>query len=182
MFLNQNALKVLQYFFDNPYEEIHLRELARKTGVSIFSVKSIVDYLTSINVLVERRVGRMRYLKANLENLFFKYLKIAFTIKKILDSKLVEYLVETIPGVSSIVLFGSAARGEDDAKSDLDLLIIGQPKPLELSRFERELKREVKPIVFKWSQWKREARENKPFYLEVITSGICLYGSLPVVD
>jgi len=37
--------KVLNYFFNYPYEEIHLRLLSRKTDVSIYSAKQIVDEL-----------------------------------------------------------------------------------------------------------------------------------------
>lgn len=183
MEINRNLIEILTFFFENPYEELHLRAISKRTKISIFSVKKSVDALISLNLLKERRVGRMRYIKANVDNLFFKYLKIAFNLKEILDSGIIEYLAETIPGLFSVVLFGSVAKGEDDENSDLDLLIIGQhTRRIDLKKFEERIGKEIKPIIMKWSEWKKEARKNRAFYLEVITTGICLYGNLPVVE
>jgi len=183
MELKTSDLKVLEYFFENSYEQIYLRELSRKTKLSVFTVKKTVDKLVHEGILIEEVKGKMRYVKVNQENLFFRFLKISFNIKKILDSGTVEYLKENIPALSSIVLFGSVARGEDDKKSDIDLLIIGQkPKRINLLKFERVLKRDINPIILKWPEWKRKAEKDKAFYIEIITSGIALYGNLPVIE
>jgi len=182
MIINKNTWKILSFFFDNPYLDIHLRELSRITKVSIFSAKVSVDYLLSLNLLTEKKVGRMRYLKPNMDNLFFKYLKISFSIKKIIDSGLIEYLSQNVPGIFCIVLFGSVARGEDDKNSDLDLLVIGQrTKKLYFCKFENKIGRKIKPIILKWAEWKKESEKNRAFYLEIITTGISLYGRLPVL-
>ena len=126
MIFNTASMKIMQYFFDKPYEQIHLRELSRKTNVSIYSTKQIIDNLVNQNMLIEKRQGNQRYVKPNMENQFFKQLKIAFSIKKVLDSQILQHLEEKIPAISSIILYGSTAQGVDDEKSDIDLLIIGQ--------------------------------------------------------
>lgn len=174
--------KVLQYFLDNPYEEVYLRELARKTGVSSFSTKQAVDNLVKEKILLEKRRGNMRYIKANMESLFFKYIKIASSLKKLEESGLIKFLVENVPAVSSIVLFGSVAKGEDDKKSDIDLLVIGLKKKIDLSDFERRLGKEIKVIIMKWAEWREKAEEDKAFYMEVILNGIVLYGNMPVIE
>ncbi|HEC77358.1 MAG TPA: nucleotidyltransferase domain-containing protein [Thermoplasmatales archaeon] len=174
--------KVLQLFFSNPYHEVYLRELARKADASVFSVKRIVDELVKEGMLLERKNGNMRYIKANMDNLFFRYLKIAFSIKKIEESGLIEYLIKNIPALSSIILFGSIAKGEDDEKSDVDLLVIGQKKKMDLSKFEENMGREVRVITMRWSEWREYAKENKAFYREIITNGIVLYGNMPVIE
>jgi len=183
MKLKTSDLVILEYFFENPYEEVYLRELSRKIKLSVFTVKNTIDKLVSEGILIEETKGKMRYVKVNLENIFFKFLKISFNIKKIMDSKIIQHLVENIPALASVILFGSVAKGEDDKKSDIDLLIIGQkPKIINLSKFESLLKREIKPIIMKWSDWKEKSKKDKAFYLDVITSGIVLYGNLPVVE
>ncbi|HEC88686.1 MAG TPA: nucleotidyltransferase domain-containing protein [Thermoplasmata archaeon] len=174
--------KVLQFFFSYPYKEVYLRELAKKANVSLFSAKYTVDELVEENILLERKNGNMRYIKANMNNLFFKHLKIAFSIKKIEESRIIEYFIKNILALSSIVLFGSVAKGEDDEKSDLDLLIIGQRKKVDLSEFEEKIGREIKAIIMKWSEWREYAKENKAFYREIITNGIVLYGNIPVIE
>lgn len=183
MQIAKSHLKVLGYFFEEPYKEVYLRELARKVELSIFSLKNAVDDLVEEGLLLERREGRLRYLKANMENLFFKRLKIAFNVKKILDSGIVNYLKETTPATSSVVLFGSWTKGEDDRKSDIDILLIGQkPKRINVSDFEIELGRKVELTILRWSEWRKKAKEDRAFYLEVITNGIVFYGNLPVIE
>ena len=182
MEFDTNFWKVLRHFFDNPYEEIHLRGLSRKTKVSVYTVKTIIDQLVKENLLTEKREGNMRYLKANIENHFFRYLKIAFSVKKIMKSGIISHLIENIPAVSSIVLFGSTAVGEDDKKSDLDILVIGQRKVIDLSKFEEEFGKEINLISMKWSEWREHTKNDKAFYREIITNGIVLYGSLPVIE
>lgn len=173
---------VLKHFFDNPYEEIHLRELSRKTKVSVYTVKTIIDQLVKENITHERRNGNMRYTKANMNNFFFRYLKIAFSLKKILDSNIVMYLKENIPAVSSIMLYGSTAKGEDDNSSDVDILVIGQRKKIDITRFEKKLGRKINLLSMKWSTWREHTNKDKAFYREVVTNGIVIYGSLPVVE
>ncbi len=174
--------KIIKYFFGNPYEEIHLRKLSKKTKVSTFSTKQIIDYLVKEKIVLEKREGNMRYIKANMKNLFFRHLKIAFKIKELTDTGLIEYIKINIPAISSIILFGSTARGEDDSKSDIDLLIIGQRKRLDVSSFERKLGRKINLIIMKWSEWREKTREDKAFYREIMTKGIPLYGEFPVIE
>ena len=182
MNLDTATLKVLSYFFLHPYKEIHLRELSRRTGLSIFSVKRVVDALVEERILEERRRGNMRYLRANMGSLFFRHLKIAFSIRRIEKSGVVEYLVEKIPAVTSIVLFGSVAKGEDDESSDIDLLVIGQKRKMDLSEFERSLGKEIVVVIMEWSEWREHAKRDRAFYREVITKGIPLYGDIPVIE
>lgn len=174
-------IKITTYFLKHPYKEIYLRGLARELKLSPYSIKKYVDMLIKEGIIGGQRKANLRYFKANTENLFYRYLKIAFNLKVILDSKLLEFLKENIPNLSAIVLFGSVARGEDTKSSDIDLVVIGKRKYLSLREIETKLKREVKPHIFSWSEWKKEATENKAFYYEVIIYGIALYGELPVV-
>jgi len=183
MQITTSHLMVLDHFFEDPYKEVYLRELARQVNLSIFSLKNAVDDLVTEKLLLERREGRLRYLKANMENTFFKQLKIAFNVKKILDSGIVDFLKENIPALSSIVLFGSWAKGENDKKSDIDILVIGQkPKRIDLLNIEAKLGGKLELTILRWGEWRKKFQEDRAFYLEVVTNGIVLYGNLPVIE
>ena len=183
MIIDSTPLKVLTHFFDDPYQETYLRELARRINLSIYSAKIAADQLVREGLLLERREGRLRYLKANTGNLFFKHLKIAFNVKKILESRLTEQLIENIPATSSIILYGSWAKGENDYKSDIDILVIGQrPNRIDASGLETLLGQGLELTVLRWSEWRRKSVTDKAFYIEIITSGIALHGYLPVVE
>ena len=55
MIFNTTSMKIMQYFFDKPYEQIHLRGLSRKTKISIYSTKIIVDNL--VNQKIYRKLA-----------------------------------------------------------------------------------------------------------------------------
>jgi predicted nucleotidyltransferase len=176
--------KVLQYFLENSYKEIYLRELARKLKISPYSVKKYCDVLSNGDLIVEERKANLRYFKANMGSLFFKFLKITNNIKNIENCGIIAFLKENLAGVSSITLFGSMARGENDEKSDMDLLIIGKKKKSgypDLNDFKNKLSMEITMHLFSWDEWNEQAKENKAFYSDIIKYGIPLYGELPLI-
>lgn len=181
IFENTIMGKLLVFFYRNSYEELYLRQLSRRLRLSTFSVKTYVDELVKEGILLETRRGKERYLKAS-NNLTFRYLKIAYNLHKFLSSGIIDYLKEKIAVLSSVVIYGSIARGEDTENSDLDLLIIGQKVRLDLKKFEEKLGREIIPLFFKFSEWKKQAKENRGFYQNVIVDGIVVYGSMPVIE
>ncbi|MBI2110194.1 hypothetical protein HYT51_00230, partial [Candidatus Woesearchaeota archaeon] len=69
----------------------------------------------------------------------------------------------------------------DDKKSDIDLLIIGKNKYLNLEKFTDKINKEITSHIFSWSEWNENAKKNKAYYLDVITYGIPIYGELPIV-
>jgi predicted nucleotidyltransferase len=175
-------MKIMQYFFDRPYDQIHLRELSRRTETSIFSTKKNIDDLIKQKVLIEKRQGNQRHIKPNMENQFFIQLKISFSIKKIQDSQIIQYLEEKIPAISSITLYGSTAQGKDDEKSDIDLLIIGQKTKIDISKYEKKIGKEINLLIMRWSEWRQHANQDKSFYREIVKDGIALLGDIPVIE
>ncbi len=174
-------LKITRFFIENPYQEVYLRQLAKKLKLSPFAIKKYADLLLEDKLIKEERKANLRYFKSNINNLFFKHLKIAFNLRIILKSGLTGFLTENIPNVSSIVLFGSIAKGEDDKKSDVDILVIGKKKYINLDKFEKTIDKRITTHMFSWSEWNNKAKKDKAFYYEVVIHGIPLYGELPLV-
>ncbi len=174
-------IKVVEFFLENPFREVYLRQLAKELKLSPYATKKYVDLLARENLIISQKKANLRYLRANNSSLFFKHLKIALNIKKLLDSRLIGFLKDKISNLSSIVLFGSLAKGDDTEESDIDIVIIGASKRLNLVQFEETLGKEINTHVFSWSEWKRKMKEDSPFYYEVTIYGIPLYGELPII-
>jgi predicted nucleotidyltransferase len=175
-------MKIMHHFFEHPYEAIHLRELARTTTSSNYATKKIIDELRNQHLIIEKRQGNQRVLQPNVENPFFKFLKIAFSIKTIQDTHLLQHLEEQVPALSCIILYGSTAQGLDDKNSDIDLLIIGQKTSIDVTPYEKKSNREINLLMMKWSEWRHHSTQDKPFYREIIKNGIPLYGDIPVIE
>jgi predicted nucleotidyltransferase len=176
---NLLVLETLKFFLDNPYSEVYLREFARKNKITPNTAQRFLELFLKQGLIVETRKANLRYFKANIENIFFKHLKITYSIKKITDSGLIDFLKENT--FSIVILFGSVAKGEDDKNSDIDLVCIGPNKKISLTEFEKKLGKEINAHFFTYAQWKKQEKTNPAFYQEVISTGINLIGEKPII-
>jgi len=177
---NLPVLNALNFFIENPYDEIYLREFGRKLKISVNSAQRFLSFFLKEKFIVEFRRGNLRYFKANLDSIVFRNIKLVFSLKKIEDSGLIDFLMEK--KFLNVVLFGSVAKGLDDYNSDIDLLCIGLDKKFDCSVFEKKLKKQINLHVFNFSGWKKVKKENKAFYQDVISTGVNLIGELPILD
>ncbi|UCG68298.1 MAG: nucleotidyltransferase domain-containing protein [Thermoplasmata archaeon] len=175
-------LKVLSHFFDNPTEEFYLRELGRLLKISPMTVKRALDDLVDDMLIIKEEKKNQILYRANMESHAFKFAKISYNLAWLEENEVAKYLLEKVPGISSIILYGSYAKGENDRHSDLDLLIICTTKKVDPYKLEKRLGREVNIINFTSSQWTKQAKTNRAFYLDIITEGIVLYGTRPVIE
>jgi predicted nucleotidyltransferase len=147
MLKKDNQIKVLEIFFDNPIPigiGFQLREISRKINLAPKSVKIYLEKLEKEELIIkkEHRIHKYPIYYANRDNNYFKLLKKLNLIKRINESKLLDYLnEECMPNV--IILFGSASRGEDLIESDIDLFIESKKKKLNLFIYEKKLNRKI---------------------------------------
>jgi predicted nucleotidyltransferase len=181
LFQKSNILKTLVYFFENPYKEEHLREIARKTKISPSTLSRTLAMLTRDGLIQKREEKHATFFKATMSNIF-KSLKISYTLSIIENKKIIKYVQENSSGISSFILYGSSARGEDDQDSDYDFLIISGSSNVKADEISTLLGRECSIKKFNLAQWKDVSRNNRAFYLEVITSSIALFGNIPIID
>jgi len=178
---NLPLMQIAAFFLKNPYTEIYLRQLAKELKLSPYSVMRNIDLLIKENLIKEERRANLRYFKADTDGLFFRHLKIAFNVGTLSKTGIIDFLKENISNISSIVLFGSIAKGEDDKKSDVDMLVIGKEKYFDLGQFEEKLGRRITLHVYSWSDWNKKAKQDSAFYYDIISYGIPLYGELPIM-
>jgi predicted nucleotidyltransferase len=153
-----------------PDEEFYLRELARATGLSPRTVQLELDRLVAADVLLERRSGNRRYLRANERHPFYRPLR-ELVVK---SEGLVSVVREALGahGVDLAFVFGSMAEGTAKAHSDIDLLIVGDVGLREvvarLARAQEQLGREINPVVWTRDEFERRRRSDDHFLGRVL--------------
>lgn len=177
----RKEFEVLAYFFENPREEVYLRELARRLKRNPATVMRATNLLVRENLLMKRIEKNATYFRANLSP-EFKEMKKAYTVSNIFGAGVVDLIKEKSVGLTSISLYGSAAKGEDDPESDYDFLAIASKCGVKASELSEKLGREASLQVHDAAGWKRVSRENRAFYLDVMSNSIALYGEKPVID
>lgn len=181
MYQKITHLKVLSLFMDNPYEKYYLREAARILKISPMTLKRSLGFLLKNNLILKEKSKNQILYSANIQNPAFRHIKISRSLSVLMQKGIVEFIKEKVPGVSSIILYGSYAKGEETKDSDMDILIIASGKINISGELSSLLRRDVNLSLFSPAEWSRQAKTNRAFYLDVITEGMVLYGTRPVV-
>ena len=135
---------VLELFFNDSEARLHIREIARQTGLHPNTVLRDAKMLSKEALLTMRRTRAVLEVNANIDNPRFTQLKRLHNLKCIILSGLVEFLNVEYSAPQAIILFGSYSRGEDVSKSDIDIAIVTQRRmALEFTRFEKLLMRHI---------------------------------------
>jgi len=165
---------VLNLFLDHITTEFHLREISRKAKISPSTAKLSLDKLKKKEIIIEKSIANLRIFKANRENKLLQEMKRIKNIDIIKKSDLINRIQNPV----SVILFGSFAKGTNDEKSDIDILIITNNKKslniLDIKGYELQVI-QLTPL-----EWKEKVKNDKPFYHEIITTGIPLSGELPL--
>ena len=174
-------LTILKLFIENPHSNYYLRESARLLKMDPMTVKRALTLFVADGILLKKEEKNQILYKANIDSPAFRYMKISYNLSWLQKKGVPEFLQHHMNTVTSILLFGSYAKGENDAESDVDILTISLSKNIPVTELSKLLKRDVNLINFTPAQWSQQAKTNKAFYLDVILDGIVLYGTKPVV-
>lgn len=174
--------RVLKLFLENPYLGYYLRESARILKMDPMTVKRALVLLVEDELLtIIEEKNRILY-KANMEAPAFRHLKISYNLSWLQEKKVIDFLTNQMGTITSIILFGSFAKGENDEESDVDILTISLAKNKPTAELAKLLNRDVNLVNFTSAQWSDQAKKNRAFYLDVILDGIVLYGTKPVME
>ncbi|HEX9914120.1 MAG TPA: nucleotidyltransferase domain-containing protein [Candidatus Bathyarchaeia archaeon] len=173
------GFRVLAVFFDDPHREFYLREVAKTAGVGSGTAKRFLDFYEANGFVVKGRKANLVLFKGNLENHSFRFMKLGLFMFR--AKPLTDFLKEACPG-SSVVLYGSCARGEDGPESDVDLLIVGRGVEAEgLLSYEKTLGKRITLLTYSPREWEERARKDAAFYERILADGVSISGGLPVV-
>jgi hypothetical protein len=119
-------LKVLALLFGQPNRKFQMSELISLANSGVGAVHRIIMRLVKSGLVNEDIVGRTKFYNANTESPVFQEIygivikTVALTIP--LQSALTPYM----NSICFAFIYGSIARGTDNASSDIDIMIIGE--------------------------------------------------------
>ncbi len=160
----------------HPERDLYLREIAARAGVSLSSVQHEVARLTDAGILLRTRRGRQTFYRANTRSPLFPDLR-AILLKTIgLADLLREVLAD--PRIRLALVYGSVASGHEREGSDVDLLVVGDVGPREISdrlgRVEQEVGREINAVVLTPDEYRNRVQSGDAF-LQGVMAGPRLY-------
>jgi len=172
--------KLLRIFLQNPAKGFYTKEITRQTGIGAGTVNNFLRNIQKDNILIKDVVGNVHLYKLNNELEFIKHLKIVNTLLEFEQNDLVKQFLKLDETINSIILYGSHANGENDSKSDIDLLfLVNKKKPYAplLQTLEKKLKKQISLQQMTIPEWQKLKLKDKIFYESILEKHIVLYGS-----
>ncbi|HDR89171.1 MAG TPA: toxin-antitoxin system toxin subunit, partial [Bacteroidetes bacterium] len=115
--------EIFRLLFGTSDQALHMRDIERKSGFAIGTIQGELKKLSELDLILKEKDGNRTYYRANKSHPL--YSDIHNLVLK--TSGLVDVLRNAL-GTEKIKLafvFGSFARGEESADSDIDLMVIG---------------------------------------------------------
>ena len=164
--------EIFRLLFSGTGNELHIREIQRRSGLTDGTIRQELRKLARLDLVCSRRDSNRVYYRANAESPLFPEIR-GLVIKTV---GLADVLREVLRDerIRIAFVFGSIARGEEKAYSDVDLMVIGtiRLRPLSglLSGVSQRIGREVNPHVLSMMEFKRRKHEKEHFLMHVMES------------
>jgi predicted nucleotidyltransferase len=167
-FRSKARQRLLAYYFTNPTARHHLRDLAARLGIDPSNLSKELGRLEREGLFRSEVSGRQKYFQLNRDYALFDEVR-SIVAKTIGVVPLLAQSFKTIEGIEEAYLYGSFARNQQDAASDIDVLVVGKPKSDALAeavqKLERRLGREINYTVLSGKELESR-RARKDTFLE----------------
>lgn len=166
--------KVLGLIYSNPDADFNTNEVIRACHSGAGAVQRELERLFAAGYVIVKQVGNQKRYQANksapsyeeMRGIILKSFGLADVIRESLKSILLKRVLYSF-------IFGSIAKQTDTAKSNIDLLFIGNDLTYAdifklLHKTEKQLGRTINPIFYTPSEWKNKVKENNNFINQIL--------------
>lgn len=175
--------RVLGILFGQPDRRFQGAELIRMINSGTGAVHRQLTSLAASGLVNVTQVGNQKHYQANPDSPVFE--ELCGLIRKTvgLREPLQRSLEPLKEQIDTAFVYGSIARGTDTAKSDIDLMLIGENMDYlsvyeAIQKAESILQRQINPTLSTLSEWRNKINEKNPFITNVNKQAkLFIYGS-----
>jgi predicted nucleotidyltransferase len=163
---------VLALLYGRADQSFYTRQIAREVDASVGAVQRELENLSKVGLIVRSSVGNQVFYQANRDAPIFREMQ-ALVNKTIgIFSVLRSALHPLAKRVLVAFVYGSLARKEETAQSDVDLLVVGKATLDEvlsrLSTVEKSIGRPINPTVYSVAEFKSKLASKNHFLTAVV--------------
>jgi len=164
--------RVLRELLLHPERDLYLREVAVRAGVSLSSAQQELARLTAAGLLRRTQRGRQTFYRAETRCPLYPELR-AILLKTLGLAEVLREALAPHRGIELALVYGSLAAGEERPGSDVDLLVVGEVRPMAISAaladVEQALGRPVNSIVLSREEFRERLRADEHFLQSVLS-------------
>jgi len=153
-------------------QAFYVRQIARRVHASVGAVRRELEKLAAVDLIVRTSVGNQVFYQANQRHPVFSEMR-AFVNKTVGVFNTLRSVLEPLSErVNIAFVYGSIARQEERAGSDIDLMIIGDIELDDvlvlLQKAETALSRTVNPTIYSIREFKKKLQDGNHFLKAVL--------------
>lgn len=171
LFTSKVRVEILGAFFSHPDKSLYIREIERITGADYRNVSRELRNLEEMGFLESRKEANVKYYSLNTDFILYPELKSIFLKTRGIVAVL-SHALATVHGIEYAFIYGSVAAGDETARSDVDLMIVGDISLEELIIMlrvpEDMLGREINPSLYTMEEIKNRIQNNDPYIVKVM--------------
>ncbi|MEW5881007.1 MAG: MarR family transcriptional regulator [Pseudomonadota bacterium] len=170
--LGASRAAILAALYLRPEESMHVRELARVTGVSPGTLHRELRALADLGLLTRREVGRQVFYAANRSSPVFE--EVSGLLRKTagLADVLRASLAPLADRLRAAFVYGSMAAGTAGPRSDIDVMAIGSADFADVVKAlhpaQASLAREINPTVMTPAEFNARRRARDGFVQSLV--------------
>ena len=166
--------RVLGLLFGNPERSYYARELIRLVAGGTGAVQRELERLSQSGLVSVRPIGNQKHYQANPASPVFAELCALANKTFALADPLREALMPLASSIDAAFVYGSVARREDTAASDVDLMVIADKLSYgellaALEPLAETLGRRVNPTVMSRREWTKRVNARSAFVTRLMT-------------
>lgn len=170
IFGSKTRAEIFRLLFESSDSEFYLRELQRRTGMSLRPVQQELANLSEIGLVKSRQDGNRLYYRANTEHPLFPEIRSLVEKTSGVRAMLERMLQDS--QVHFAFIFGSVAAGNASPGSDLDLFVVGELGLRKLTKLlsgaTERIGRVVNPHVMTAEEFVRRAQKKDHFISNIL--------------
>ncbi len=190
--ITEKELDLLRYFYE--HRKGHVRQVKKAVKLSEHTLLKYLGSLEKRRMLISRSEGNLKIYEVRLESalvkVFFSYFDVErLEVLEYKRGKAIKMFVEEVKNLKIpyfVLLFGSTAKGNYTAKSDIDIIIVfdvfGKDLNVKIDVIKKNILAEigliVNCIVMKLDEFLKEKGNKQNYALQdAITSGYPVFGN-----
>lgn len=174
---SESQSRLFLWLFGQPERSYHMSELRRLTGLGSASLQRELNRLAMAGLVYSERVGNLRRFQANPKSPVFTEL-VSLTRKTLGIEPLLRGALQPLQAnIHAAWIYGSVAKQTDTARSDIDLMLVGEHLTLGevlecLLPLEAELGRKINPSCYTPDEFERRRAEPDSFVNRVLAQPV----------
>ena len=164
--------RILELLLLHPHERFYVRQLAGTLGLAVGSVQQEMPRLLKVLVVAREEDGNRVYYRVDRQCPIFPELQRIFLKLGGIAQILREPLRKRAEAIRCAFIFGSVAKGDEEAWSDIDLFVIGDISGRALGGLvwdaQQSLRRPIHHVHYGTAEFRRKLRSRDSFVTSVV--------------